>query len=134
MNMESKDKIVRNKDTGSAITRYIKSFFHALDGIKYATLKEHNMIIIIIAAMFAVSMGIIFKIDSYEWLSIIIIIALIAATELINSAIEAIVDLITPNYNTLAKIAKDTASGATLVLCIAAFIIALIIFIPKIIV
>jgi len=132
MNMESEDKIIRNKDTGTKLERYIKSFFHALDGIKYATLKEHNMIIIIFSLIFAIIMGIVFNISTYEWLFTIIVIGLVVGTELINTAIEAVVDLVSPKYNILAKIAKDTASSATLVFSLTALIGALIIYIPKI--
>ena len=57
----------------------------------------------------------------------------ISATELINSAVEANVDLCTTKVHPLAKIAKDTASGATLVLCITSIVGGLIIFLPKII-
>ncbi len=122
----------RNKDTGTAIERYIKSFCHAVDGILYCLQHEHNMIIIVLATIVAVFLGFSFSINSYEWLFIIFICGAIAACEAINSAIEAVVDLITTQYLPLAKIAKDTASSATLILCIVAFIGAIIIFVPKI--
>ena len=54
------------------------------------------------------------------------------ACEMINSAVEAIVDLITTDYHELARIAKDTASAATLFLCIVALVGGLVIFLPKI--
>ena len=122
----------RNKDSGTRLQRYVKSFFHALDGIKYATLKEHNMIIIIFAALIATVLGFVFNISAFEWLFTVIIIGLVMAMEMINTAIEAIVDIVSPKYNELAKIAKDTASSATLILSLTALIGALIIYIPKI--
>jgi len=122
----------RNKDTGSALERYIKSFNHAIDGIVYCIKNEHNMIIILIATIIAVILGLLLKISAYEWLFIISICGLIAACETINSAIEATVDLVTTTIHPLAKIAKDTASSATLLLCLVALIGGLIIFIPKI--
>ena len=124
----------RKKDTGNAIQRYSKSFKHALDGIIYALKYEHNMIIILICFIVAVICGFIFKIKLYEWLFIIIISGCIATCEMINSSIEATIDLITTQEHPLAKIAKDTASGATLILCFTALIGGLIIFIPKILV
>ena len=63
----------RNKDTGSALERYYKSFLHAIDGIIYATKYEHNIIIIICATIFAISCGLIFNLSTYEWLFIIFI-------------------------------------------------------------
>ena len=122
----------RNKDTGTALDRYAKSFLHAIDGIIYCLRYEHNMIIILAATIFAISLGLIVDISNFEWLFIIFICGAIAATEMINSAIESIVDLVTTEFHPLAKIAKDTASSATLILCIVAFVGAIIIFIPKI--
>ena len=125
--------VLRNKDKGTALERYYKSFMHAVDGIVYALKFEHNMIIILLAAILAILAGFIFNISEVEWFFVIIIIGLIAATEMINTAIEATIDLITTKTHPLAKIAKDTASSASLILSITAFIGALIIFVPKLI-
>lgn len=130
MVLGSKDK--RRKDNGNCLERYKKSFFHALDGIKYAVKYEHNFIIIIMAIIITTIFGFIFKINNYEWLFIITCFALVFGCELLNSAIEAVVDLTTIKENKLAKIAKDCGSGATLIFCIMSLIGALIIFIPKV--
>lgn len=130
MVLGSKDK--RRKDTGNFLVRYKKSFFHALDGIKYAIKYEHNFIIIIMAIIITTVFGFIFNINSYEWLFVITSFALVFGCEMLNSAIEAVVDLETTKENKLAKIAKDCGSGATLIFCIMSLIGALIIFIPKI--
>ena len=122
----------RNKDTGTAVERYIKSFKHAVDGIGYAIKYEHNMIIIFIMMILVTIMGFVFNISGYEWLFVVFICGLIATCEMINTSIEATIDLITTDINPLAKIAKDTASSATLILCIVSLIGGLIIFIPKI--
>ena len=126
-------QVLRNKDTETTLERYKKSFFHAIDGIIYATKEEHNMLIIIPCMILAIIAGITFKISSTEWLFMILVIGLVIGAELINTAIEAVVDLETTKYNELAKIAKDTASSATLVFSIVAFIGALIMFVPKLI-
>lgn len=122
----------RNKDTGTILERYCKSFFHAIDGIVYGLKYEHNMIIILIATIFSIVLGFLLEIELYEWLFVIIICGSIASIEMINSAIEATIDLITTEKHPLAKIAKDTASSATLILCIVAIVGGIIIFIPKI--
>jgi diacylglycerol kinase len=122
----------RNKDTGNFLSRRIKSFHHALDGIKYAYLYEQNMKLIILAMILVILAGFYFKITALEWLICILCFALVSATEMINTAIEATIDLITLKQHPLAKIAKDTAASATLIFCIASFIIACIIFIPYI--
>ncbi len=125
-------KILRNKDTGTPIQRYLKSFMHALDGIRYAIVKEHNMIIILIAIVVTTILGIYFNITKTEWIICILLFGLVSATEMINTAIEATIDLITSSIHPLAKIAKDTASSATLIFSISALIIGLMIFIPYI--
>ena len=124
-------QVLRNKDKGTAIQRYLKSFFHAIDGIIYSIKYEQNMIIIILAAIVCIIAGFIFKISEVEWLFCILIIGMVMGAELINTAIEATIDLETTKMHPLAKIAKDTASSATLIFSITAFIGALIIFLPK---
>jgi len=124
-------QILRNKDKGTPIERYKKSFKHAVDGIIYTTKHEHNMYIIIPCAILAIIAGFTFNISLTEWLFMILVIGLVIGTEMINTAIEAVVDLKTLEYNPLAKIAKDTASSATLIFSIVAFIGALIMFVPK---
>ncbi len=123
---------LRNKDQGNFFIRYIKSFFHALNGIGYAFRYEHNMYIILLATIVVLSAGFYFQISTVEWLFCIVAIGLVTATELINSAIEAICDRVTLKSDPLIKIAKDTASGASLIFCFMSVIIGLIIFIPKV--
>ena len=123
---------LRNKDKGNFLVRYIKSFCHAMSGLWYSIRYEHNMIIIILATIVVTVGGIYYHINEYEWLFCITMIGMVAATEMINTSIEAVVDLVTTKYHPLAKIAKDTASTATLIFSIVALIGALIIFIPKI--
>ena len=124
---------IRNKEEGSSLQRYGKSFFHLLLGFIYCLRYEHNMIIIIIAAILVTACGFIFNISGGEWLFVISMIGAVTACEMINSAIEATVDLVTSDIKPLAKIAKDAASAATLVLSITSLIGAIIIFTPKII-
>lgn len=124
--------VFRNKDKGTALERYYKSFLHAIDGIIYTFKYEHNMIIIGVSAFMAVIAGILFDISNYEWFFVLIVIGLVAAAEMINTAIEATIDLITIKTHPLAKIAKDTASSASLILSFTALVGALIIFIPKV--
>lgn len=125
-------KISRNKDTGNFLIRYLKSFCHAVSGFFYAIKVEHNMIIILLAILVTTLAGLFFSIDKYEWLFCIMAFGVVSASELINTAIEAAIDLVTTDIKPLAKIAKDTASSATLVLSIISAIGAVIIFMPYI--
>lgn len=128
MDMESRDKIKKR-----SIKRLLKSFKYATEGIIYAFKYEQNIIVHTIITISVIIMGILLKISNFEWLICFILFGLVIATELINTSIEAMVDLICPKQNPLAKIAKDTASGAVLVFASVAAISGLIIFIPKII-
>lgn len=123
----------RKKDEGTAIERYQKSFKHAIDGIVYAMEVEHNMLIIMLATVVTLFLGYFLEVTTVEIVIIIFCISLVMACEMINTAIEATVDLITLKENDLAKIAKDTASSATLILSFMSLIIGLIIFVPRII-
>ena len=125
-------KVLRNKDKGNFFVRYIKSFIHALEGIKYAIIYEHNMIIILMAIIVVTCFGFYFDLADYEWLFCIVMYGLVMACEMLNTAIEAVVDLETIKIHPLAKLAKDTASSATLICCITALVGAIVIFGPKI--
>lgn len=126
-------KVVRKKDQGNWLIRYQKSFFHAIDGIVYAIENEHNMLLMMIASLFVFALGLIFPVSMMEIMILVILIASVMAVEMINSAIEATIDLVTLEEHPLAKIAKDTGSAASLILCVASLICGLIIFIPKIV-
>ena len=87
------------------------------------------MILATIVVTFA---GFYYNISSCEWLFILFAVGSVISMEMINTSIEATIDLVTNQIHPLAKIAKDTASSATLVLCIVSLIGGCIIFIPKI--
>ena len=122
----------RLKDDGNFIVRYVKSFLHACNGIIYGIKYEHNIIIMIIATIVVVGGGLYYNVSLPEWLFILFAIGSVMSMEMINSSIEATIDLVTHEIHPLAKVAKDTASAATLILCIVSLIGACIIFIPKI--
>lgn len=126
------DMELRGKLKKKGFKRLIKSFSYAIDGIRYAFRYEQNIIVHFIATAIVVIAGILLKISYIEWLICFIVIGLVIATELINTAIEALVDLVTSDIHPLAKVAKDTASGAVLVFASVAVFIGGMIFIPKI--
>lgn len=110
-----------------------KSVGHALDGIEYAVNHERNVKIEILFAILTSILGFILKISLLEWVVIVLVIAMVLALELVNTAIERTVDLVTKDYHDLAKAAKDVAAGAVLIMSMFSVIIGLIIFLPKII-
>lgn len=110
----------------------IQSFKNAFRGIFFVFRSERNMMIHLIIATLVVIFGWIFHINPAEWILCLICFALVITAEMINTALENIVDLISPERNHLAGKAKDIAAGAVLITAIIAAIIGLIIFIPKI--
>ena len=113
--------------------KIIKSFKYALEGFITSFKTEQNMKIHIFIMSMVIIFGIFLKISKAEWIICIILFAVVISAELFNTAIETVVDMITLEKNEKAKIAKDIAASAVLVLAIGASIIGLIIFIPKII-
>ncbi len=105
---------------------------HALDGIAYVTTHERNFKTEIVLGIITLILGVILKVSITEWLILIITISLVLCFEIINTAIERGVDLVTKEYKELARIAKDVSAGAVLVMSMFSVVIGIIIFIPKI--
>ena len=112
--------------------RILKSFIYACRGIYQALKYEANMRVHLFAAVSAILCGIFLRILPYEWLMLLLTITLVIFAELMNTALEANVDLVTKQRKPEARIAKDVAAGAVLVTSLNALIIGMIIFLPKI--
>ena len=112
--------------------KLIKSFKYAFEGILTGIKEEQNMKIHIIIMILVIIFGIMLKINTTEWIICILLFGLVISMELMNTAIENTVNLITKEKNQQAKIAKDVAAGAVLVSAIVSAIIGLMIFVPKI--
>jgi diacylglycerol kinase len=109
----------------------IKSFSFAFQGIKTFFQTQHNAWIHTLAGICVIVLGIVFKLTIPEWCWLIFAIGLVFITEMLNTAIEFLTDLVSPEYHPLAKKVKDVAAGAVLFASIVAVLIGLIIFIPK---
>ena len=115
--------------------RYIHKRFHsfryAVKGIGAAFRSEQNMQLHVLAAVLVVLAGLFFEINKAEWGLIALAIGLVWAMEIMNTAVETVIDLVSPEQHPLAGKAKDLAAGAVLVAAITAVIIGLLIFGPK---
>ena len=109
----------------------IRSFGYAFRGIKIVFGTETNMKIHGIISILVIACGCIFSISANEWMLCIGCIGLVFGMEMMNTAIENVVDLVSPQPHPLAGKAKDIAAGAVLICSITSAIIGLIIFIPK---
>jgi diacylglycerol kinase len=107
---------------------FLKSFVFAVQGI-LTSLREHrNLKVQVVIGIITVGAGFYFRITAIEWSIVLLTIGLVIGLELINTAIEKVVDLITKEWHPLAGKAKDMAAGAVLVASILAVIIGVIIF------
>ncbi len=123
-------KISRDDIKKRGFGRFVKSFTYSLDGLIYAYKYEQSMLIHVIATIAVITVNILLKITPFEWLITLLAIGMVLAAELINTAIEATVDLITLEIHPLAKIAKDCSSAATFVLAMMAAVIGFVIYVP----
>ncbi len=115
-----------------ALKDRLKSFVYAFNGIRHVIVSQHNIWIHIVLACVAIALGFIFNIHALEWIGIVLCIGLVLAAEVFNSAIEALVDLVSPVYNKKAGLIKDMAAAAVLITALMAVIVGCIIFIPHI--
>ena len=120
------------KDRNKKNVNFFKSLSFAINGIKYCFKMEKHYKFHIFAFILIMILSFLLKLSSIEFIFIIAVSFLVIITEMLNTCVEVIVDMITKDYNILAMYAKDLGAGAVLISSILAVIIGLIIFIPKI--
>jgi diacylglycerol kinase (ATP) len=106
------------------------SFRYAFAGLHYLLWTQRNAKIHTAIGLAAIMFGFVLGIDRYEWLTLTLTIAIVLAAEGVNTAIEAAVDLASPTYHPLAKIAKDVGAGTVLLTAVAAVIVGMLLFLP----
>lgn len=121
------------KNDGFTLKKRLKSFNFAFNGIYMLIKHEHNAWIHCFATICVIAAGFHYGISSHEWVAVIFAIGSVLAAEAVNSSIEALADLVSPQYNEAIKKTKDMAAGAVLIMAIAAAAVGLIIFVPKMI-
>ncbi len=122
--------VSRDEIKKKGIKRFFRSIKFSIEGLTYAYKYEQSMWVHAIATTFTVVLGLFFKIKLSEWAIVFIALGIILGMELVNTAIEAAVDLTTLEVNPLAKIAKDCGSAASFVLSLVAIVICLFVFGP----
>lgn len=111
--------------------RLVESFNYAIEGLTSALQNEKHMKFHILSAILIVILAILTNASKVEILLVSISVAFVIITELINTAVEALVDLISPERHPLAKLAKDVAAGAVLVAAINAICVGYLLFYDK---
>ncbi len=107
-----------------------RSFGYAFAGLAHVLRTQRNFRIHLTAAALVVGVGLYVDLNWFEWALVTICIALVLIGEMMNTVIEAVVDLAAPQYHPLAKIAKDVAAGAVLLTAIATVIVGLLVLGP----
>jgi len=122
---------MEEKNRFSILAR-VKSSNHAWRGLRILIKTSHNMWAGIFTGLLAVYLGFILNISNTEWLFLIFAIFLVFIAEGFNAAIEIDINLTSPEYHPYAKDTKDVAAGAVLLSTILSIIVALFIFLPKV--
>ena len=113
--------------------KFFKGFYFAFNGIKYSFKTQLNFRIHVFLAALALILSYVLQIAICEWIWIIATISLVLIVELINTAIETLVDLVSPEFNPKAGLIKDISAAAVLISAIFAFLVGCFIFLPKLI-
>ena len=133
MSMELKDKIQEDlKKRNITPQTVMQTFMNSLNGIRCYARDGKSIILYLVGVILEILFAIIFNVNGLEWILIVVMLGVILSVELLNTAIEAVCDAVSKEFNPYIKIAKDCGSAATFVVSIVVVILNLIIFIPKI--
>jgi len=127
------NKEYKLKKETNVFKRFLNSWKNSFNGFKYVYTNELSFTLQAIFSLVAIILGIVFKISLFDAILLIIAFIVLMIGELLNTAIEVTVDLITEEYHPLAKIAKDCGSAVGLVGGILTFIVGMYVFLPHLI-
>ena len=114
-----------------SVSARVRSFRHALRGIRVMLSTQHNAWIHAAASVAAIGAGFALRIGRGEWLAVALAIMAVWTAEALNTAFEALCDVALPEFHPMVERAKDVAAGAVLISAIGAVAIALLVFGPK---
>lgn len=114
------------------LKKFKKSFGHALDGINYALNHDQNLVIHFIVAFTIIIASIFLGLTAFEMGLLGVTMLVVIISEMLNTSIEKVIDLITREHHVSAKIAKDVASGMVLLTAIGASLIGILVFLPHV--
>ncbi|MCP4164467.1 MAG: diacylglycerol kinase family protein [Chloroflexi bacterium] len=118
-------------DTPQKLTDLPKAFFHAGEGLLHVVKSQRNARIHGVLTGVALTLALWLGLSAIQWAILMLTIGFVFATEAINTAIEATIDLVSPDTHPLAKIAKDAAAGAVLVAAFSAVAVAVVLVIHR---
>ena len=109
---------------------FIRSVSHAWSGLVYMFLTQRNARLHLVGALAAIALATWLRIDSTRWAILLLTIGAVCAGETINTTVEALVDLLSPEWHERAKVAKDVSAGAVLLLAVTAVAVGLVVLGP----
>lgn len=110
-----------------------RSFLFALQGFRTAVSQERNIRIMLAGGALALALGLVLRIDAVSWAVVLVCCGVVLAAELVNTAIETVVDLVSPEFHPLAGRAKDIAAAASWVLSLLVGVAGVIIYLNALI-
>lgn len=131
--MKHIDPSARQSATPKSSSSVLCSFRYAANGIRLLFARERNARIHIITFVCVLAAGFFFRLDVSEWIAVILVSGVVLAAEATNTAIEALSDMCSHEYHPQIKLAKDVAAAAVLIVVLAATVVGIIIFLPRVI-
>jgi len=116
----------------AALRRRVASFGYAFRGVAAALRSEIHLQFHALATVVVAGLGFYFQLNALEWALVALAVGLVWSLELANTAVEAVVNLVSPEYHPLAGRAKDVAAGAVLVGAVAALVVGVLVFWPHV--
>ncbi len=133
INNMDRQSLLKTQDPNPwTLSARLKSFCYAMAGIKQFFIREPHAKIHLMATLMVLCAGFYFRVNTIEAIALTITISLVWISEMINTAIEKAMDLVSREINPQIKLVKDVAAGAVLLAAICALVVGAIIFIPKI--
>jgi diacylglycerol kinase (ATP) len=120
-----------NKENKFSIHSRLKSFKYAFAGVIDFFRTEHNAWLHLLATIYVVVLAVFLKVSRTEGIALIIVVAFVWVSEMLNTCVEKTMDLISEEYHPKIKVIKDLAAGAVLVAAIAALLTGILVFVPK---
>ena len=116
-----------------SLRKIFKSFQYSFHGLKIHS-QQHNFMGMLISALFVILLGFILNISYFEWLILILIIAIVISLEALNTTLEKTLDYLEPRFSDKIRMLKDLMAGGVAIVIFTSIIIGLMIFLPKIII
>ena len=120
-----------NSDRNFSLSARRRSFAHAFRGIASLIASQHNAWIHAAATIAVVAAGLLLAVDRFEWICLVLAISAVWAAEAMNTAVELLGDAVTGESHPLVGRAKDVAAGAVLLTAGGAVVVALLVFVPR---